>query len=225
MRESGMVVVVTVLLLTVRVEAAPVTEFSDIRAWAGSGTNTSALVLQFGGTASPTSIAWGYRWSGTTSTMQEMMFAIAGSTTVSGGSSPPAGLDGRLSMELDQYAWGVLVNRISYDQVGLPANEWSQGVRTIEPYEESTGLFPAQYQLDAAAGVWTGASFGFSDFGISQTPLVDGGWYGFVSGTGDATFAFAQPVAAVPEPAVWALLAGAAAAIGYRLRARRHGRR
>lgn len=218
------VFVMALLSLPIRAEAAPISQFGDIQVWAGSGTNASALVLQFGGSASPTAIAWGYRWSGTSSTMQDMVYALAGSTTVTGGTAPAAGLDGRLTLEVQQYSFGAFVNRISYDQVGLPAAEWSQVVRTIEPYDDITGLFPAQYQLDAAAGAWTGSAFALSDFGMADTPLVDGGWYGLVSGTGDATFAFAQPVSAVPEPATVALLAGAAVAIGCRLRVRRHAR-
>lgn len=221
---SRFVFVMALLSLPVRAEATPVTQFGDIQAWAGSGTNASALVLQFSGSASPTAIAWGYRWSGSSSTMQDMVYALAGTTTVTGGAAPSAGLDSRLTLEVQQYSFGAFVNRISYNQVGLPADGWSQVVRTIEPYDEVTGMFPAQYQLDAAAGVWTGAAFAVSNFGMADTPLVDGGWYGFVSGTGDATFAFAQPVSAVPEPATVALLAGAAVAIGCRLGARRHAR-
>lgn len=221
---SRFVFVMAMLTLAVRAEAAPVSQFGDIQAWAGSGTNASALVLQFSGSASPTAIAWGYRWSGTSATMQDMVYALVGTTTVTGGTAPAAGLDGRLTLEVQQYSFGAFVNRISYDQVGLPPGAWSQVLRTIEPYDEVTGLFPAQYQLDAAAGAWTGASFALSNFGMADTPLVAGGWYGFVSGTGDATFAFTQPVSAVPEPATWALLAGAAVAIGCRLGARRHAR-
>ena len=225
MREvAASVFVMTLLLLPAGAEPATVSQFSDIHAWAGSGTNASALVLQFGSAETPTSIAWGYRWSGTSSTMQDMVYALAGSTTVTGGTAPAAGLDGRLTLDVQQYPFGAFVNRISYDQIGLPAAGWSQVVRTIEPYDEITALFPAQYQLDAAAGTWTGTPFALSNFGMADTPLVDGGWYGFVSGTGAAAFAFAQPVSAVPEPATWALLAGAAVAIGCRLRVRRHGR-
>jgi hypothetical protein len=50
---------------------------------------------------------------------------------------------------------------------------------------------------------------------MSTTPLVDGGWYGFIQADGNAaTLAFNQPVSAVPEPSGVALLACGGAIVG-----------
>lgn len=193
--------------------AAPVTvnAFSDILFWTGSGTNSASLVLRFptavgSGTATPAAIAWGYHWNGS-ATFADMLFALAGSIT--GGPTPVAGADPRLSVDVADYGpgFGYFLNTVAYDQVGLPA-EWSQVMRVIAPYDPDIGEYPAQYQLDLAGGAWSATPFALSDYGLSGTPLADGGWYGFVQADGSAaTYAFAQPAAAVPEPSTWAMLA------------------
>lgn len=197
--------------------AAPVTvdDFADILFWAGSGTRSAGLVLQFPGvigsgssaqTAEPSSIAWGYRWNGV-GTFQEMLFALAGGIT--GGPPPVSGSDPRLAINVSYFGpeWGYFINEITYDQSGLGAG-WTPVVRSIGPYDPDTGEYPAQYQLDGAAGIWSAAPFQSSMTGVATTPLVDGGWYGFVQADGAAaTFGFSQPVAAVPEPSALVLLA------------------
>jgi len=202
-----------------RAELVTVNTFSDILFWTGSGTNASALVLQFGTSATPTSVAWGYRWNGSAS-YADMLFALAG--TIVGGPSPVAGADPRLSVNVSYSASyrDYFVNEIGLDQVGLPS-PWTQVSRSIGPYDPDTGEYSAQYQLDAANGSWSGDAFDFSNFGIAGTPLVDGGWYGFVQADGSApAFNFTQPVAAVPEPSGIVILAGGAVVAAGRLRRR-----
>lgn len=206
-----------------RADLVTVEDFGDILFWTGSGTNESALVLQFGTGSTPTSVAWGYRWNGS-ATYANMLFALAG--TIVGGPAPVAGADPRLSVDVSYSTayQDYFVNEIVLNQVGLPA-PWTQVTRSIGPYDPDTGEYPAQYQLDAANGSWTGAALDYSNFGVAGTPLVNGGWYGFVQADGfDAQFNFTQPVSAVPEPSsITILAAGAIFAVAGRLRRRFRG--
>jgi len=230
---AAAVVLLAAMFVAAGAGAAPVTvdDFTDILFWTGSGSNAAALLLQFPtvigtGTAAqtvePAAIAWGYRWNGAAS-FESMLFALAGG--IVGGPRPVAGADPRLVVDVSYYGpeWGYFVNEIAYDQVGLGPG-WSPLERHIGPYDPDTGEYPAQYQLDTAAGQWSGAPLDLSMSGISTTPLVPGGWYGFVQADGSAgTFSFTQPVAAVPEPSALVLLGGGVAAWWWG--AARRGRR
>ena len=221
------VLLVAMLPVSARAALVTVDDFSDILFWTGSGTNQAALVLQFptaveSGTATPTSIAWGYRWN-EPATFADMVFSLAGQ--IAGGPQPVAGSDDRLVVDVSYYSSfdDYFVNEISYNQIGLPAADWSQVVRQIGPYDIDTEEYPAQYQLDSASGVWTGGQLTVSGAGIAGTPLVDGGWYGFIQADGLApTLAFDQPVAAVPEPAALPLaVCGCVVAVGIWRRGQR----
>lgn len=203
-----------------RADLTTLDDFSGIVLWAGSGTNSAAFVLQFSETQSPTSIAWGYRWSGT-STMQAMADAIAGTTAIVNGAPVPPGLDGRLTIAGTQYAFGVFLSAITYDQTGLPPG-WSQSTRQIADAYFTDGTYPVLYTKADAGGAWLGAgetqamTFAYSLVGASDIELTPGGWYGFVQSNGAETFPFAKPVAAVPEPSGAILLGcGAAAATAF----------
>lgn len=211
-----------------RADFVPVNGLSDLILWAGAGENEAGFVLQFSEAQSPAAVAWGYRWDGS-ATVEDMLFAIAGTTTITNGSSPPPGLDGRLAVVAQFFSFGEsggnFINSISYDQVGLPA-PWSQAGRQIVDDFEETGTYPVFY-FEADAGGSFGSptmEFAVANVGISDLSLVPGGWYGFVQGFGDPTFSFTQPVSAVPEPGTWALAAGAAAAAAAAARLRRRVR-
>lgn len=201
-------------------------DFTGLVLWAGSGTNSAAFVLQFSGSQSPSSIAWGYRWSGT-STMQPMADAIAGTTALVNGAPVPPGLDSRLTIAGTQYSFGVFLSAITYDQIGLPLG-WSQANRQIADAYFTDGTYPALYTKADAGGVWLGEAetqamtFAYSELGVSDIELTPGGWYGFVQSDGAANFPFAKPVAAVPEPSSAVLLGcGVAAAVVIARRRRR----
>jgi hypothetical protein len=221
--------VAAALACQARAALVPVADFSDLVLWAGEGEQEAGFVLQFSATQTPTSVAWGYRWTGA-ATMEAMMNAVAGSTTVTNGSSPPPGLDGRLAVAAQYFSFGdsggVFVNSITYDQVGLPV-AWTQGMRSIANTFQIDGTYPTLYTRPDAGGEWLGEgesgvmSFGASLVGASDITLTPGGWYGFVQSSGAETFTFSQPAAAVPEPGTWAALAAAAAGAGLRCRGRR----
>jgi hypothetical protein len=211
----------------------PVTGFPDITFWAGSGTNSSAFVLQFGTAAAPTSITWGYRWNGSGS-VADMIFSLAGDIAVTGGGPLPAGVDPRLAVDATYYefgeATGYFLTAIRYDQVGLPPG-WDQTTRAIVNAYFTNGTYPVLYSAPAAGGHWTADGeppvmpFTYSLVGISDLGLAPGGWYGVVQGTGASSFGFTQPVSAVPEPSTLVLVAGGLAtlaAVGRRRLARTH---
>lgn len=226
MRMKVMVMLLVGLAMApARADLTTIDDFSGLVLWAGSGTNSAAFVLQFSGTQTPTSIAWGYRWSGT-STMQAMADAIAGTTSLVNGAPVPPGLDSRLTIAGTQYSFGVFLSAITYDQVGLPAG-WSQATRQIADTWFLDGTYPVLYTKADAGGAWLGdaetqtMAFTYSEVGASDIELTPGGWYGFVQSNGAATFPFAQPVAAVPEPSGAVLLGCGAAAATALARQRR----
>jgi len=192
-----------------------VNSFGDIQYWTGTGTNSAALILEFGGPSTPVSVAWGYRWNGS-STAASMLFALAGTITVTGTNapSPLTGSDPRLSVDASFFSeyGGYFVNTISYDQSGLPV-PWSQTTRVIEDAYFVDGTYPTLYSL-SSAGLW-GGSFAQAQVGMSEISLTNGVWIGFVQSDGaEDPRTFAQPVAAVPEPRTAALLVlGAACAL------------
>ncbi|MFM8890762.1 MAG: hypothetical protein ACKOTB_03890 [Planctomycetia bacterium] len=218
---------VVALACRARAELVKVDDFSGLVLWAGSGTNSAAFILQFSGTTeTPASVAWGYRWSGT-STMQAMTDAIAGTTMLVNGAPVPSGLDDRLTIAGTQYSFGVFLSSITYNQTGLPAG-WSQTTREIADNYFVDGTYANLYTRADAGGVWLaeGGSqsmmFTLSQVGASDISLTPGGWYGFVQGLGAETFGFSQPVAAVPEPSVMvAGVCGLAAGLIARWRHRR----
>lgn len=244
--------------LPARAEYVTVNDFGNLLFWAGSGTNQAAFVAYFndpvyGDDAAPAAVAWGYRWDGA-QTQADMLFALAGSITVVDGSPPApplpqAGSDPRLAIDVGYSSFtnnsgqtisGWLLSAIRYDQVGLPA-PWTQSVRTMDasgPPPENGWLYIAPYEFVPAFGTaWpAGGDLDLvADTGISDTPLRDRGWYGFVEAVYEvldedppvyvgfpSSYAFAQPTAAVPEPRAITLAACGLGvlALGWRRRGR-----
>ncbi len=187
-----------------------VNSFTNIQYWTGTGTNRAALVLEFGSPSTPASVAWGYRWNGS-STAASMLFALAGTIT---GTSAPASLPGsdtRLAVDVSFFAGfgGYFINTIAYNQAGLPS-PWTQTTRLIQDTWSEDETYPTLYSLNST-GLWS-SSFAQAQLGMSALALSNGMWVGFVQSDGaDDPRVFAQPVAAVPEPGTAALLVLAAA--------------
>lgn len=180
-----------------------VDNFDEIPFWTGSGPLRAALVLDFGESTAPSSLAWGYRWSGTAE-VEDMLFALSG--TIPGGPQPLAGSDARLSASVGFFeGLGYYVTRLEYTAAGLGGG-WTAGPRVITDEYFVNGTYPSLYSL-SGNGSWTGADWVYSENdGMSSLALTDGGWFGFAQSNGTSALAFAQPVGApVPEPAVWAL--------------------
>jgi len=168
--------------------------FSDIQAWAGTGQNQAALVIDWKSGSAPQSQVWGYRWDGA-ATGAEMLAAILQS-------------DRRLYRE-----WVPgFVNQAVFG-VGLDRNE--NGFSKFDPadsYQEGwfTNGFWAYY-VDVAPSNslpnWT-----FASSGLDGRTLLNGSWDGlsWAQNYNASDPAIPTPISApVPEPGVWALLISA----------------
>ena len=174
-----------------------VQSFDYIEFWTGSGENRSALVVEFNSSTNPFSVVWGYKWSGGTN-LQTMMFDLAG--VITGGPASVMGSDSRLSISVTYFAGlGYSIDALTYDQSGL-GGAWPPGTLNLGGWDGTNwnNLFSF-----AGTSAWPSTSFNYSQFGMADTSLVNGGWYGWILSNGPQTYNFAQPFAApIPEPSV-----------------------
>ena len=198
--------------------AGLVTTLDDIELWAGSGSNRSALVIDWADGRDP--LAWGYRWDGA-ATGEEMFMAILAA-------------DGRLTAKFNNFGSleepNLFVNTIGYDrdEDGLSKNDADDSFESSGNFVDDFRFWeyhtaPNSPYTDAdGPGTWES-----SDVGISGRTLSDGAWDGFrfdAASPGPAPGqAVAAEVAAVPEPGA-GLLVLLAAAGGFVARRRGVGR-
>lgn len=153
-------------ILSAQAEAAPVTSFTDIEFWAGEGESRAALAIDWeGNSPQDHSLAWGYRWDGTTSA-DEMLLAVIGT-------------DPRLYAKLGELGgFGLAVFGIGYDANDDRAFSLDdetgfddQGFAYTEPSDGALASDPADLY---AEGWFVG---GFWQYGIAQgNPYGGGGW-------------------------------------------------
>ena len=192
-----------------------VQSFDDIQFWTGSGPNRSALVLQWNDGGTPTSLAWGYRWSGN-ATGIGMLKAIAGSTSVTAPLSPStildtlSGADSRLTLTMERYGLGDSLFSVSFND-GLQNRSRADWATGYWAYSIFGGNFDYTIWGDTTlytyntpgAEAYSSVTWTYSPIGASDRELVDGSWDAFSFAPGFATTAVAQPFAAsVPEPSV-----------------------
>ncbi len=192
------------LLIAPATQAATVNSFDDIQFWTGTGSNESALVIQFNDGNSPVSLAWGFRWDDANTSVETMLLSLAGS--ISGGPSPIAGSDSRLGLTLGFFAGlGYYVDGVTYDQNGLAGE--TQIVRSQSGYDPGTSSYWALYLGTDGNAFPANGTFAISDFGAASTLLSDHGWYGLSYSPGDDFYNFSIPeAAAIPEPSSTILL-------------------
>ncbi len=200
--------------------AAVVTSFDDIQLWTGSGSNRAALVLDWNSGPGLDAYVWGFRWTGT-ATGEDMFRAIAGriaeaaSPATPTNPQPDGSGDVALSLYILAYAeFGPSVDRITYTPGNGPALDQNSDGFT-------NGYWSYWNATSATApATWTNASVGFAD-----RPLTNNAWDGwsYIDDPNDFTgTAPAMGIAAVPEPAPFALLLCGAGALLILLRRRSH---
>lgn len=196
-----------------------VQSFNDIEFWTGSGPNRSALVLQWNDGGTPTSLAWGYRWSGN-ATGIGMLKAIAGSTTVTAPGNPmtvfetSTGSDSRMVLGMERYGFGDSLFSISFHD-GIQNRtraDWATGYWAyslfggsfIYPEFDANWNFIGNASYSQSGNVnYSSVNWFTSPIGASDRQLVDGSWDAFSFAPGFVTSAVVQPFAAsVPEPSV-----------------------
>lgn len=213
-----------------------VQSFNDIQFWTGSGPNRSALVLQWNDGGTPTSLAWGYRWSGN-ATGIVMLKAIAGMTTLTAPQSPStildtlSGADSRLTLTMERYGFGDSLFSIGFNDGNQNRTraDWATGYWAYSVFggNFSYPTYDANWNYLADANYLQSGSFNYSSvswfsspIGASDRELVDGSWDAFSFAPGFTTSATAQPFAvSVPEPSVAILVMIALFFFMLRLRA------
>lgn len=208
--------------------------FSDITAWVGSGPNEAALVIDWNDALSPQAMAWGYRWSGT-STNIDLFTAIVQA-------------DPNLYAKVDAVGlYGLPVYGIGYDRngngfgiTGSPTPTFTNGfyqttdsnadghtaTDSADHYQEgwfSDGFWTSFSSTNGdplgTNGPYSGGSWS-TNYGLDGSALTNGAWFGL---SFDPTYSFSdvpvEPVAAVlPEPASLTLLSLGAALLLRRRR-------
>ena len=196
-----------------------VQSFDDIQFWTGSGANRSALVLQWNDAGTPTSMAWGYRWSGN-ATGIGMLKAIAGATTVTQPGDPTTvletsiGSDSRMTLTIERYGFGDSLFSISFND-GIQSRtsaDWESGYWEYRlfggnfDYMEWGDPLALTYNVPGSS-LYSSVNWFSSPIGASDRELVDGSWDAFSFAPGFATSAVVQPFAvSVPEPSVAILI-------------------
>jgi hypothetical protein len=210
-----------------------VQSFDDIQFWSGSGTNRSALVLQWNDGGTPTSLAWGYRWSGN-ATGIGMLKAIAGSTTVTAPGDPTTvlgtstGSDSRMTLTMERYGFGDSLFAIGFNDGNQNRTraDWATGYWAYSvfggnfsyPTYDANWIYTgdANY-LQIGSVNYSSVSWFSSPIGASDRKLVDGSWDAFSFAPGFTTSAVMQPFAAsVPEPSAAILVLVASFLIAVR---------
>lgn len=208
----------------------PVSNLTDIPAeyTFGTGTNSSAMVIQWNDGFTPVSIAWRFSWNAGTGTGADssvtgfdMIAALAGSTRIYEVLLPDytpghliqtiSGSDSRLQFDMLRYDWGDVVYAVSFTD-GL--NTRNQGSFLVGAYWEVYnfgGIFNSESGDNSFIGSYNApGSSGNPDWTytwstLSQRELSDGSWDGYYF--------------AVPEPSTWALLVVSALTFGiWRIR-------
>lgn len=163
----------------------------DIQLWAGSGTNQSALVVDWNDGKANESLAWGFRWNGS-ATGLDLINAVTAA-------------DPHLHAEIQMFSFGAALRGFSYDAD-------LDGLFTGANDHQAAGFgFPGE------DGFWSyylgGPSNGFPSWDFASTgadgrSLVNQSWDGWswTPTDTDGSTPGVPTAAPVPEPATMAAL-------------------
>lgn len=217
---------VALLSIALSAQAQLITGFDDIENWTGSGSNRSALVLQWNDGGSPTSFAWGYRWDGSVNGM-EMLKAIAGTTVIreAGGGDvleTLTGSDSGLELVIERYNFGDAVYSMTYNPPGGGGQrtqaDWSSGyweyllfAGNFDYYTWNGSGYDGPFTYNESGNpLYSGVTWESAQIGAVDRSLVDGSWDAWSFAPGFAGVPVEQPAAAaIPEPNAMGLLLAA----------------
>ena len=225
---------------------AQVTGFNDLATWTGSGTNQSALVIQWNDGKSPGALAWGFRWDTPGTTVSDMLLEVMDAAVglfargdLSTGFGPSyfgfgydTGIDGTFGVTGATDPLGAPVNLVFAN--GL-SNTNTNDASTQAPLT-SIGTAPVDaqdryregwmdngfWELYSGTGIAYPITWTASFIGAGET-LAANGWYAF--SISNADFSSNLPgaaFAAIPEPSTLALLAAGGILLVIHARKRFH---
>jgi hypothetical protein len=181
--------------------ADPVTSFSGITSWVGTGSNSAALVIDWdnGSGAADTSLVWGYHWDGIENGEQMLAAVVAAdphlyalldsydSFVLGLGYNQDPSSDFVLtpSPSTQEYPWSFDADRIANDDddpyYGAGVDDYRTATGAGQLWEEGLNYKYWSYWLSADdSGTLSG--WNYSDFGMNDTadnPLQNGQWQGF----------------------------------------------
>ena len=190
------------------------TTFDSINFWTGTGINKAAIVIQWNDGGTPTSMVWGYRWSGEARGI-DMLKAIAGSTVSrDDGQSTflpdtSTGADPRLALSLINYSFGNAVEALVFTDraVVRTQNDWSTGYWEYSIYGGTFDydLYDANWEYVgeetySQTGTYTYSNVNWfsSPIGVSDRILVDGSWDAFSFAADFTSTPVVEPSPALP---------------------------
>ncbi len=166
-----------------RCNAASVTTMEDIDYWTGTGTNRSALAIDWQGDATTdNSLVWGYRWEGAAKGVDmltaiviadDRLYAKMGLIGGFGFAVVGLGYDGNND---GQFA---LSDDTSFDEHGISNEVPSDGAFSIDPadwYAEGWFAVDFWHYGIASTSPFDGGTWVRSGSGISSRNLADGSW-------------------------------------------------
>jgi len=198
--------------------SAASTTFDSIKFWTGTGTNRAAMVIQWNDGSTPTSMVWGYRWSGE-ATGIDMLKAIAGSTVSREDGQTTfmpdtsTGADPRLALSLVNYSWGSALEGLVFtaQEVVRTQNDWSTGYWEYSIYGGTFDydLYDAEWNYigettyrQTGTDTYSNVNWFFSPIGASDRILIDGSWDAFSFASGNFESGFTSTPVVEPSPAV-----------------------
>ncbi len=176
--------------VSVRTNATGVTDFDDIRFWAGTGENRAALVVDWDHTsATDQSLVWGYRWDGA-ATGEEMLWAIV---QADARLYLRHGADGTFGLPIYGFGYDenndgqfAITTNVSFTTEGfaetsvpdqpprLPAEAANENDRYAEGFFTGFWHYATSAGSPFGEGEWTS-----SDEGLTSRDLSDGDWDGW----------------------------------------------